>query len=245
MARNPLTASAASENDAAASRVSPLMARHIPHLFVPGPWQDETVDLAAATCRHLEKVLRLQAPAQVTYTDGAGMVGSGTWTGSSLRRGAEEVLPRPSALVVAVAPPKNTARLRFIVEKLGEIGVKRLVWLITENTSGRTPQAEKTTSWAVGALEQSRGAWLLEIDGPVSIADLAGLGTPVFAEQHGASAADLETVTDPVLCIGPEGGFAPMEIPEDSLRLSLGATVLRVETAAVVGAARLTGLSGS
>jgi 16S rRNA U1498 N3-methylase RsmE len=39
--------------------------------------------------------------------------------------------------------------------------------------------------------------------------------------------------------IGPEGGWAPGEIPESVTRLDLGTTILRVETAALVAAARL------
>jgi 16S rRNA U1498 N3-methylase RsmE len=41
--------------------------------------------------------------------------------------------------------------------------------------------------------------------------------------------------------VGPEGGFAPGEIPGHLPLWDLGPTVLRVETAAVVAAARLLG----
>ena len=40
--------------------------------------------------------------------------------------------------------------------------------------------------------------------------------------------------------IGPEAGWAEGEIPDDVATWSLGASVLRVETAAVVAAARIT-----
>jgi 16S rRNA U1498 N3-methylase RsmE len=39
--------------------------------------------------------------------------------------------------------------------------------------------------------------------------------------------------------IGPEGGWAPDEIPDDAVVWDLGDTVLRLETAALVAAARL------
>jgi 16S rRNA U1498 N3-methylase RsmE len=42
-----------------------------------------------------------------------------------------------------------------------------------------------------------------------------------------------------VLCIGPEGGFAPDEIPERIATLKLSERVLRTETAAIAGAALL------
>jgi RsmE family RNA methyltransferase len=39
--------------------------------------------------------------------------------------------------------------------------------------------------------------------------------------------------------IGPEGGWSADEIPEEAVRYDLGETVLRVETAALVAAARM------
>jgi 16S rRNA U1498 N3-methylase RsmE len=45
-----------------------------------------------------------------------------------------------------------------------------------------------------------------------------------------------------VVAIGPEGGFSDDELPEDARLWDLGPTVLRVETAALVAAARLTSL---
>ena len=208
----------------------------MPHLFVAAPWSEANVDLPRDMRRHLEKVLRLDAPAEVTYTDGLGTVGSGVFEGSSIKRGIEEQRPRPSRLTIAVAPPKNNARLRFVVEKLAEIGVERLVWLETEYGEGKPPRAEKALAWAIAALEQSRGAWLMDIVGFVPIAGIAELGTPLLADHGGERFAEIQPVSQPVLCIGPEGGFAIGELPDQAQRVSLGPTVLRVETAAVVGA---------
>jgi len=41
--------------------------------------------------------------------------------------------------------------------------------------------------------------------------------------------------------VGPEGGLAPDEIPNEVVLWDLGPTILRVETAALVAAARLLG----
>jgi len=127
--------------------------------------------------------------------------------------------------------------VRFLVEKLGELGIERLLWLKTAHGEGRPPKPAKATAWARSALEQSRGVWLLEIGGQVTIDGVGSWGTPLFAE-HGGLSSPLE-IDDPVLCVGPEGGFAPGEIPPDAARLHLGDTVLRVETAAIAGAALL------
>ncbi len=215
------------------------MARHIPHLYLASPWHEDRIDLNADARQHLEKVLRMQAPAPVTYTDGAGLVGEGIFEGRFILRGAEEKLKRVGALTVAVAPPKNKSRLRFVVEKLAEVGVERLVWLSTRHTEGKPPSHEKATAWADAALEQSRGAWRIEIVGPVSVEEIAEFGDLVIGDPGGGAVRGLQRGTDLVLCIGPEGGFADDEIPDGVTRVSFGPTVLRVETAAVVGAALL------
>jgi len=49
----------------------------------------------------------------------------------------------------------------------------------------------------------------------------------------------VERIHARTVVIGPEGGWAPGEIPDTMRRWSLGSTVLRVETAAIVAASRL------
>ena len=76
-------------------------------------------------------------------------------------------------------------------------------------------------------------------EAPMAVAQVAELGNPVFADVGGEVADDYMPPDDPVLCVGPEGGFAPGEIPDDARRISLGPTILRVETAAIAGSVLL------
>ncbi len=203
------------------------------------PTEGDRIDLDDASRHHLERVLRYPIGGQVSYTDGVGLLGDGTLDKGAVIRGEETMTSRPTRVSVAVAPPHDTSRMRFLVEKLSELGVVRLVWLRTTHGEGRPPKPEKATAWARAALEQSRGAWLTEIGDLTAIGNLSQLGTPIFADPGGVAPAVVARITDPVLCVGPEGGFGPDEIPVGTLRVSLGATILRVETAAVTGAALL------
>jgi 16S rRNA (uracil1498-N3)-methyltransferase len=208
---------------------------HVPHLFLPGPWESDRIEVSPDQGHHLEKVLRLTDGHPVGYTDGKGLSGSGGYlAGGIVTRGQESVIPRPSELTVVAAPPDNRDRARFLVEKLSEMGVAELRFLETEHGQGRPPRHDRAQSWAVSGLEQSRGAWLIRIpDGTVT---LAGLKRPyVVCDPTGRR----ELPSARTVVIGPEGGWAMGEVPDDAQRWDLGDTVLRLETAALVAAARL------
>lgn len=184
---------------------------------------------------HLRRVLRLSDGAPVSYTDGRGILGEGVLVGGSVKRGREvTVAPPTTRVTVAVAPPDDKTRLRFLVEKLCELGVARIRWLDTAYRQGRPPKPERASGWARAALEQSRGAYLTAVDG--GLTSLVDLDRPVVVAQVGAAplAGPYSEVT---VAVGPEGGWAPGEIPGEFPTFGLGDRVLRVETAAVVAAA--------
>ncbi|MCL1593588.1 MAG: 16S rRNA (uracil(1498)-N(3))-methyltransferase [Actinomycetia bacterium] len=208
--------------------------KHEPHLYLDRPWQEDRLPIPTAAQRHLEKVLRYPDGGRLTYTDGVGHIGRGLWVEGRVERGEERVAARPGfAVDIAVAPPRSKDRQRSIVEKCQELDVRRLTWLDTEWGSHRIPTPYKVRSWSVGALEQCRGAWLLETGGPVTLADL---GQTLVADTEGLPILDLDLDGDVRIAIGPEGGFAPGEVPDRLQRVRLGGSVLRTDTAAIVAA---------
>ncbi len=125
-------------------------------------------------------------------------------------------------------------RQRFLVEKLAELGVARLLWLKTTRGKNRVASGAKVFSWVLSAVEQSRGAWLMETS-----SDLVGwsdLARPVVICHPGG---DTEAPQARTVVIGPEGGFSDEELPSDVVHWDLGPTILRVESAAIVAVARL------
>jgi RsmE family RNA methyltransferase len=135
---------------------------------------------------------------------------------------------------VAAAPPANKDRQRFLVEKLAELGVARLRWLATRHGKNRVASGSKQFAWVLAATEQSRGAWLMETS--AETVEWQDLEEPVVVCHPGGDSDDPSART---VVIGPEGGFAEDEIPDDTVTWDLGPNVLRVETAAVVAASRL------
>ncbi len=178
-------------------------------------------------------MLRREPGSPVSYTDGAGLLGEGTWTGIDIERGAEASTPAPIAsLTLAVAPPDSKDRVRWLVEKSTELGVRRIRWLRTRFGQGRLPQSDKAQAWMRSALEQSRRSRVTVVDSDWSV--LADLGEFVAADQTGSPFRPEGSIT---VAIGPEGGWAPSELPTATPLIALGDAVLRTETAAIGAAA--------
>lgn len=217
---------------------------HVPHLHCPGPWPDSEIPLGDLQRHHLVRVLRRTDRSPVTYTDGEGTEGSGVFTGSVVVRGDEsaEAAPAPR-VVVAVAPPQNQDRCRLVVEKLAELGVDDLQWITTEYSQGRAPRADKAHAWAVAALQQSRGSWLMRIHAPIGLDDLDPAVSWIVADSGGGS-VEVDPAAPVGLVVGPEGGLTADELARFRLTVRLGVRVLRTETAAIVGAAHCLQLAG-
>jgi 16S rRNA U1498 N3-methylase RsmE len=92
---------------------------------------------------------------------------------------------------------------------------------------------------------QARRLWLPEVldllpfsqvRGRLQPAD--GPGRIALADPAGAP----PSLATPIVLVGPEGGFAPRELGIGFPGIGLGDTILRIETAAVVAGAILSGL---
>ncbi|HYN31680.1 MAG TPA: RsmE family RNA methyltransferase [Ilumatobacteraceae bacterium] len=211
------------------------------HVLVD-PEQLGALSLDDDTVHHLRRVLRLRDGEQVGVTDGGGrwLLASVRVEGSSLTlEAASEMVtepPRTDLFTLAVAMPKGD-RLDWLVQKVTELGVDRLVLVHAERSVVRwkpdrvQSQLLRLRRIADEACRQSRRVWRVEIDAPVEASTL--LGDFVVAEPGGRR---LES-TDRSLAIGPEGGWSQDELATARDRVSLGSNILRTETAAVAATA--------
>jgi 16S rRNA (uracil1498-N3)-methyltransferase len=216
--------------------VNPALRNSAAHVFVasldaPKPEPDDE--------HHLFRVLRLREREAVTVSDGRG-----SWIACEVRNGAllpvsDAVLePSPPTFTVASAVPKGD-RCDWMVQKLTEIGVSDIVFLHCARSVVRwegdraAKQLARMQRIAKEAAVQSRRVWLPTLRGPVSFTEAVAAPGAVLAEPDGDPA-----VTGTYVVIGPEGGFSPEELSAPVPHLRLSDTVLRVETAAVVAAAR-------
>lgn len=187
---------------------------------------------------HLLRALRLRSGAMVTVSDGRGAwrrcrLGSGV----QLQPDGDVVIdPRPATpIVIAAAIPKGD-RLDWMVQKLTEIGVDRIVLLRTDRgVVSWDPTREASALARLArivrqAAMQSRRTWLAELS-PVRAAR-------ELAAEPGSAIAVPGSVVAPspssTVLVGPEGGWTQREIEASANHVGLGGTVLRVETAALV-----------
>ena len=191
---------------------------------------------------HLRRVLRLRPGEPVTVTDLAGRWRPTVVAGSRQQLqldvvGDVVVADRPARpITIAAAIPKGD-RLDWMVQKVTELGVDRLVLLHAERSTtrwddARTPaQRERAVRVSIEACRQSRRVWGMEIDGPVPAVSV--LPACVVAEPGGRPLA----ASDDAIAVGPEGGWSDAELDAAREAVSLGANILRVETAAIAAAA--------
>lgn len=207
----------------------------------------EAPELDDAARHHVFRVLRVGEGDTVSVTDGRG-----AWRLCRAVFDAEGGVVEPVGPVeveelpvvpftIGVAIPKMD-RPEWIVQKLTEIGVDRIVLLHAERSVVRWDGVRagkhlvKLRRVAVEAVQQSRRVVVPEVVGPV--AAMSFLPNALAAEpgehvDHARYPDGYHTVA-----IGPEGGWTDRELTSAAGKLSLGPNVLRVETAALVAAAR-------
>jgi len=216
--------------------------------FLAAPGQSlaagSIVVLADDDARHAGSVLRLRAGAAVEVGDGAGRVHEAVVVdprAGALRVGSE--LPaQPPLAPIRVLLAQSGSRADDAVEKLVELGVAEVAPLLA---AGRRRDA-RTDRWeriARSAAQQAKLAWVPVIGPPVAFADALADGIACSHEEaDGDLVAALAHRPAPVtLLIGPEAGFTADELAAARAAgapiATLGPTVLRTETAAVVAAA--------
>lgn len=143
-------------------------------------------------------------------------------------------------------------RMEWALEKLTELGVARIVPMIARRTEAHISKAaeKRVERWRKivrEAAQQSRRMAPPEIAAPVALkAALAGAtGARIVlseAEEEVSLKAALAGAQPPLsLAFGPEGGWTPEELAMFSESrwkpASLGATILRAETAAIAAVA--------
>jgi 16S rRNA (uracil1498-N3)-methyltransferase len=219
--------------------------------YVDQPLTVGPVSIIGPEAHHLAVVCRVRAGDRVYLFNGDGRqyhatVAEAGKRGVRLDIDAVEAPSRELGIRLEVAAPLPKGdRGQFLIEKLTELGVTDFVPLRTERSVVHPKDTEKLRRYVIEASKQSgrnvlmRVAPVTEWQAYASRGDQPGVR--LLAHPGGEAIAGSER-TDVTCAVGPEGGFTEEEVAlAQGLGwriVSLGPRTLRVETAALVLAAR-------
>jgi 16S rRNA (uracil1498-N3)-methyltransferase len=210
--------------------------------------------IEGAAAAHIVRVLRLRIGDSLTVFDGGGGeypariadFGKGTVV---IQAGAHQPSERESPLgVTLVQGISRGERMDWVMQKATELGVCRIVPLITERTVVRLDERQienRLRHWraiVVGACEQCGRNRVPEVTGPTALEPY--LATPSSGRRLMLSPSGTlrvreldRSVAALALLVGPEGGLSEAEQQRAQAAgfaaLRLGPRVLRTETAAI------------
>jgi 16S rRNA (uracil1498-N3)-methyltransferase len=233
----------------------------------PGPVAGMVLSLSEGDLHHLSHVLRLVPGDRVVVVDPQGAEAEASLVEVSpvlVRADVEEPALRPPRprVVLALAVSRRE-RMEFAIQKTTELGVSEIWPLLTERCVVRLDEertgrrAERWRRIAEEAAKQSQRADVPLVREPMSVGEFAaeagrfeivlvpweetsseGLGIGAALEDGGATAR-----TSVAVVVGPEGGLAESEVAAleaaGGVIVTLGDTILRTETAAIVAVALL------
>jgi 16S rRNA (uracil1498-N3)-methyltransferase len=224
------------------------------------------VELPRDTGSHVAKVLRARSGDEVVLFNGDGREFSGSieavrGTRVSASVGAARAVDResPFEMTLVQCVPRGD-RMDFIVQKATELGVARIVPVLSQRSVVRLDEsqsASKQAHWravVVSACEQCGRNRLPILASPQPLLNYLGNLTAAESLNGGSLRLVLEptsappaghglAVTAAQIAIGPEGGFAAEELEAFELcgfaKVGLGPRVLRTETAAIAAVVML------
>ena len=210
------------------------------------------ISLSREAERHM-KVLRLEEGEEIELFDGKGKsVRCRIAGGRPVPCGEVAEQRRPESPITLFACVTKGSRWDWTIEKATELGISRIVPVISARTIARIAKSERAakrdrwTRIAEDAARQSDAKWIPEILEATDFADalklakesrcFAGALTDPRPRPLIEAVLAAESAEDYSVFIGPEGDFTPEELSrllEFAVPASFGESILRAETAAI------------
>jgi 16S rRNA (uracil1498-N3)-methyltransferase len=228
--------------------------RSTPRLFVDEELREGERRIDGSPAHYLLSVMRLKPGDPVKLFDDR----TGEWLAVVEATGKRDLQVRLTTLLRPREPvpdlwlcaaPLKKGRVDWMAEKACELGVARLVPVLTRRAVVDKPNTDRLRAHMIEAAEQCDRTALPELADPVKLPallrDWPTDRTLFFADETGGepAAAAMRARPGPsAILIGPEGGFDDAErdairaLPE-AVGVSLGPRILRADTAAAAAVA--------
>lgn len=225
----------------------------LPRLYVPEPLAAAAIlVLDGAPANYLANVMRLGPGDQVKLFDDH----TGEWLAEIAEAGKRRVTLRtiqhlrprePVPDLWLLFAPLKRGRIDMLVEKATELGVAKLVPVVTARSVVDRIKHDRLFAHMVEAAEQCERTALPELAGAVKLDALLAAWPAerklLFADETGGGPLLAVAAPGPAaILIGPEGGFTDAErlairANPAAQPISLGPRILRAETAAIAATA--------
>lgn len=207
---------------------------------------------------HLTRVLRVKKGGEVNITNGDGNLYRCILVSENEKNARVEIVEvkanfnrRNYHLTLAVAPTKNIDRFETLVEKCVEIGVDRIIPIVTARSERKNLRYDRIEKIVISAMKQSLKTKLTIIEPvtpfskfiekpPAGKLYIAWIADNMSGKLLGYDYIKGESAT---LLVGPEGDFTPKEseaaIKSGFKAVNLGNSRLRTETAGIVACSHI------
>ncbi len=206
--------------------------------------------LSEEESRHCSQVLRHKSGDEILIFDGIGgkyhailnEVSKKTCTFDIVR---SEIEPEKDFYThLVIAPTKNSDRMEWMIEKLGEIGLDELTFIRTQRSERKNLRLDRLEKKAISAMKQSGSPFKLKINEMVDLvffvkqADYDHKLIAHVDQSHPYLISQIDKAKKICILVGPEGDFTNQELSLSLERgfkpISLGKNTLRTETAGLI-----------
>ena len=158
---------------------------------------------------------------------------------------SSESIQKKIKVHLLISPTKNHKRIEWMIEKIVEIGVERVTFLICKNSIRKSINLTRLNKIALSAMKQTQNAFLPQIDDCISFQDIFSIVSSkekYIAHLNRKNILYLSSVlqhqNSRCILIGPEGDFTEEEVinavNNGFKEVSLGNSRLRTETSGIV-----------
>lgn len=214
---------------------------------------ESSLSLSENESRHCIKVLRMKIGDNICVTDGQGFfynckINQITKSNCFVHIMDKKKWNKPwhNIITLAIAPTKNGERMDWMIEKLVEVGIDRIVFFSSDHSERRIVNIDRLNRVAISAMKQSQKAILPIIESDYTFNDILS----IFGNYENKMIAHcmdshprIYSPTDllnkcsgnNIIIVGPEGDFSYLEISKaieyGFTPITLGESRLRTETA--------------
>ena len=213
---------------------------------------ENSLILPESDSQHCVRVLRMKPGDKIEVIDGKGFRYECRLLDAHTKKAQVEIITKQEIplswnnnITIAVAPTKHLDRMEWLVEKLTEVGINRIIPLLCRYSERKEIKTERLEKIAISAMKQSLKAMLPTIEPMTPIREI--ITNSNYSQKYIAYCDptiprrlfcnEYKPNKDTLILIGPEGDFSKEEITlaleNQFIPISLGENRLRTETAAL------------